>query len=129
MLKIFSCLLKQAGLTAAIITTTAGATHALPFEDVTEKTGLSGLSKSTAAWVDFNNDGFVDLYNDGKLWRNVKGERFELVKDTPFTGRGTWADYDRLIIATGARARTLPVVVFLWRFDRAFASPSGPLTP
>lgn len=94
MSKIFSCLLKQAGLTAAIFTTTAGATHALPFEDVTEKTGLSGLSKSTAAWVDFNNDGFVDLYNDGKLWRNVKGERFELVKDTPFTGRGTWADYD-----------------------------------
>lgn len=64
------------------------------FTDVTEQVGLTGLSIGSANWIDFDNNGYVDLYSSGQLWRNVKGKRFEQVKDTPLAGWGTWADYD-----------------------------------
>lgn len=55
--------------------------------DVTEQSALTGLSRGSANWIDFNNDGYVDLYSSGQLWRNVKGKRFERVKDAPLKGR------------------------------------------
>ena len=45
-----------------------------------------------AAWVDFNNDGFTDLYDGSTLWRNDGGSN--LVSVTGFGGSGVWADYD-----------------------------------
>ena len=70
------------------------ALHAQPFEDVTDSVGLTGLYKSPAAWIDFNNDGWIDLYISGQLWRNVEGRRFELVETAGITGRAVWADMD-----------------------------------
>lgn len=64
-----------------------------PFSDVTESVGLNGLGGGVAAWTDFDNDGFTDLYVSGQLWRNETGKRFTKVKDAP-TGSGIWGDYD-----------------------------------
>jgi len=64
------------------------------FEDVTERMGLAGLGNTQAAWVDFNKDGWVDLYVDGQLWLSESGKRFRKAKDLPIAGPGIWADFD-----------------------------------
>jgi len=64
------------------------------FEDVTAKAGLTGLAGSQAAWGDYNNDGWVDLYVAGKLWRNESGKRFTRVAKQALSGMGLWGDYD-----------------------------------
>lgn len=64
------------------------------FTNVTEQVGLTSLSRAPANWIDFDNDGYADLYSGGQLWRNIKGEHFELIKDSPLKGWGTWVDYD-----------------------------------
>jgi len=70
-----------------------GAVHGLePFTDVTAAVGLQEPSTSKAAWGDYNNDGWVDLYI-GQLWRNEKGKNFSKM-DGPFHGPGIWGDYN-----------------------------------
>jgi hypothetical protein len=62
--------------------------------DVTSLMGITGTG-SSAAWGDYDNDGWVDLF-DGRLWHNTlgsSGEGFEQV-EMPATGAGIWADYD-----------------------------------
>ena len=77
------------------------------FNDSTEEMGFSGSGK--AAFGDFDNDGFVDLYA-GKLWRNVDGKRFVPVDDSGVSGgEGIWGDYDNdghldLFLFTGSGA-------------------------
>ncbi len=47
------------------------------FEDVTGAVGLSGAGSSTGAvWVDFDRDGWPDLFVQGRLWRNIGGKKF-----------------------------------------------------
>jgi hypothetical protein len=65
-----------------------------PFLDVTEKSGLKGMSGGVAAWGDFDNDGWTDLYTGGKLWHNEHGRRFSRVPDVPLQGPGIWGDFD-----------------------------------
>jgi len=44
------------------------------FTEVTSSVGLAGLGPGdTAAWGDYNNDGYLDLIADGQLWRNPGG--------------------------------------------------------
>ncbi|MFA6102553.1 MAG: CRTAC1 family protein [Victivallaceae bacterium] len=50
------------------------------FEDVTEQTGLKSKGRC-AAWVDLDNDGWVDLIADGRIWRNHNGKYFTDVTD------------------------------------------------
>ena len=38
------------------------------FENVTEALGLEGLIDSEAYWVDYNNDGWTDLQDGGRIW-------------------------------------------------------------
>jgi len=52
------------------------ATHQIKFEDVTQKSGLKKLGKQKASWADLNNDGWVDLISNGKIWRNIEGKKF-----------------------------------------------------
>ena len=61
-------------------------TAAPTFEDVTQKMGLDGLGGAAAAWGDYDNDGWVDLYVNGTLWHNEKGASFAPVKDSPLKG-------------------------------------------
>jgi hypothetical protein len=60
------------------------------FRDRTTQLGLS-LSEGAAAWGDYDNDGWVDLYAAGKLWRNNRGRKFTKVMNN---GAGIWGDYD-----------------------------------
>jgi len=71
-----------------------GRTAVPRFEDVTAAVGLKGLGGSQAAWGDFDNDGWVDLYVSGQLWRNEGGKKFTRVEKQPMAGRGLWGDYD-----------------------------------
>jgi len=83
------------------------------FTDISEKTGVrSGGHGQTASWGDFDNDGFLDLYEvdagnilknaPGKLFHNAKGEAFTRVNNQAGIapaedGRGdgaSWVDYD-----------------------------------
>jgi len=74
------------------------------FKDVTEAVGLSGMQDYfAAAWGDYNNDGWPDLYVCGRLYRNEGGARFTEATGKadapgvlPNLGResGLWGDYD-----------------------------------
>ena len=64
------------------------------FEDATAAVGLKGLGGGRAAWGDFDNDGWVDLYVGGRLWRNGGGKRFVRVQKQPLAGDGIWGDFD-----------------------------------
>ncbi len=65
---------------------------AASFTDRTLEYGLKGLSNSPAAWADFDNDGWVDLYVDGILWLNQEGKSFSPIPVG--RGGGVLADFD-----------------------------------
>jgi hypothetical protein len=84
-------------LLGLLIDSHAGFTHAAeasPFQDVTDSIGLKGLSARVAAWGDFDNDGWVDLYCGNRLWRNIEGKNFEQVLAGQLVGTGLWGDFD-----------------------------------
>ena len=63
------------------------------FTRANEELGIEGLGGGAAAWVDFDNDGWVDLYS-GRLWKNNEGKKFTLVEAPAVSSDGTWADID-----------------------------------
>jgi hypothetical protein len=77
------------------------------FTDVTEQAGLSEpLNSSSAAWADYDNDGFLDLFvtcerQPNRLYRNKGDGTFEevaeragLTSDIRFCKGAAWIDYD-----------------------------------
>ena len=89
------CRLFVFGLAAFLALSIAqGLRGAEGFTDVTEATGLKGLGGGVAAWVDYDADGWVDLWTSGQLWRNLKGKKFERAGQQPGGGDGIWADID-----------------------------------
>jgi len=64
----------------------------ITFENVTEALGLEGMVDSEAYWVDYNNDGWTDLQDGGRIWRNEEGKTF--VKVAGGGSQNSWADLD-----------------------------------
>jgi hypothetical protein len=62
------------------------------FTDETASLGLK-IKNAPATWVDFDNDGWIDLYAAGTLWKNNEGKRFTKIK-TKLSGTAVAADAD-----------------------------------
>ena len=60
------------------------------FQDATAKLSLT-LGDGHAAWCDYNNDGWVDLYAAGTLWQNDHGKTFKKIVTK---GPGILGDFD-----------------------------------
>ena len=79
------------------------------FSDVTAGSGIFDLPLRSAAWADFNNDGFLDLVvgpimagAPPKLYKNQGGgifvdvsEEAGITKEGGIVGHAIWVDYDR----------------------------------
>ena len=61
------------------------------FELATDATGLTGVGKGQAAWIDYNDDGWTDLQTAEAIWGNDSGKTF--VKDGPGGRHNAWADF------------------------------------
>ena len=61
------------------------------FTDRTSELGLK-LGSGPAACVDYDNDGWTDIYCAGTLWKNNQGKSFSKVFDKG--GSAVWADFD-----------------------------------
>ena len=61
------------------------------FVDKTSEFGLE-LGSSQIAFIDYNNDGWVDIYTSGTLWENNQGKIFSKVFAEG--SNGIWADAD-----------------------------------
>ena len=61
------------------------------FIDKTSEYGLA-LDPHHISFIDYNNDGWVDIYNSGTLWKNNEGKSFSKVFEGG--GDGIWADFD-----------------------------------
>ncbi len=61
------------------------------FIDKTSEFGLA-LGSHQVAFIDYNNDGWVDIYSSGTLWKNNQGKIFSKVFEQG--DNGIWADFD-----------------------------------
>ena len=61
------------------------------FTDRTSELGLK-LGNGPAACPDYDNDGWVDIYCAGTLWKNNQGKSFSMV--VAKGGSAVWADFD-----------------------------------
>lgn len=78
---------------ALSLTTLLASSATGAFHDASEALGVSGGSQ--IAFADYNNDGWVDLFN-GRIYRNEKGKRFVNIEETAKIGggEGIWGDAD-----------------------------------
>ena len=65
-----------------------------PWKNITAAVGLKGLGGGSAHWIDFDADGWVDLFDGGTLWHNQQGKSFKKVESPGVGGGGTWGDFD-----------------------------------
>ena len=63
------------------------------FTDISASIGLNNVLAGKAAFADYNNDGWVDLYASDHLWRNDRGH-FTKLNEDGFGNSGIWADYN-----------------------------------
>ena len=61
------------------------------FVDKTSELGLE-IGSSQIAFIDYNNDSWVDIYCSGTLWKNNRGKSFSKVFEKG--SNAVWADFD-----------------------------------
>jgi hypothetical protein len=81
---------KISGLYTIILVSIISSAHA-GFVDRTDEFALK-LDRNCAAFVDFDNDGWVDIYSPPFLWRNEGGKKF--TSSLKPGGKCIWADID-----------------------------------
>jgi hypothetical protein len=69
------------------------------FVSVAAEFGLAHEAyRGTAAWADFDNDGWIDLYSSGTLYKNNRGEFLdvtpEVIRESVGGYGSLWADFD-----------------------------------
>ena len=88
-----SCTIVQPGVQQALLPPIDANPEHPTFEDVSSQLGVT-LGAGAAAWGDFNNDGFSDLYCGGTLWRNDGGLQFTKMPMPSSGSSGLWGDFD-----------------------------------
>ena len=78
-------------LVAAVLLSADVAAAAVSFQDKTAQI-VPGLIPYPVSWGDFDNDGYVDIYDGAHVWRNNGGTNFTSFASV--SGVGNWADYD-----------------------------------
>ena len=79
-------------LLALLTLLTTASTATAEFKDGNKQLGISPGGK--AAFIDYNNDGWIDLFA-GQLWKNEGGKKFVLAKDSKAPGGEViWGDFD-----------------------------------
>jgi len=87
------CTVVQPGVLETPLPQIPGSASGPSFEDASKELNLA-LNSSAAAWGDFNNDGFADLYCGGSLWRNEGGVKFTKIPMPSDGSSGIWGDFD-----------------------------------
>ena len=87
------CAFGQPGVREVPLPVAVPAAGGTVFEDATAELGLA-IGNGAAAWGDFDNDGFADLYADGTLWRNNRGVKFTKMSTPTGGSSGVWGDFD-----------------------------------
>ena len=108
------------------------------FEDVTDRAGLSsvGAAPGGAEWIDYNNDGHLDLYVANGLWSGGPQDAesfFVRVMDNRAArslGEGNSPQIGDLLMSlpTGSTHVLNPVLTVLREFRGTLSNPSGPQT-
>ncbi len=62
------------------------------FTDITAPLGLAGFSGGTVSFVDFNNDGHIDINAGPQLWINSGDGTFKGLENPGLPGNCVWAD-------------------------------------
>ena len=87
-----SSLRNAVSLLALLTLLTTASTATAEFKDGNKQLGISPGGK--AAFIDYNNDGWIDLFA-GQLWKNEGGKKFVLAKDSKAPGGEViWGDFD-----------------------------------
>ena len=62
------------------------------FVVVNEQAELDGMADGTAAWVDINQDGHIDLNAGNQIWLNDGDGTFSQMPDTSIAASAVWGD-------------------------------------
>jgi enediyne biosynthesis protein E4 len=97
-LKLLFVVLVVSVMNSCVANSRSPVTARIKFKDVTKQVGLKKVGIKKAAWADLNNDGWVDLISNGRIWQNVKGQKFiDITKDSgiaPIKGPCVVADFN-----------------------------------
>ena len=87
-----SSLRNSVSLLALLTLLSTASTVTAEFKDGNKQLGISPGGK--AAFIDYNNDGWIDLFA-GQLWKNEGGKKFVPAKDSKAPGGEViWGDFD-----------------------------------
>ena len=79
-------------IVTAILVCLTSCLDAQTFVDATTKSKLTGMAGGSAAWIDFNQDGYEDLNVSNQIWINNRNGTFTQLANTGLAGAAVWAD-------------------------------------